>query len=241
MSPPLIAVTTYTFFMLRDHLHERTQAVAESYVSMLSQAGGMAVLIPANFGLDRVPELASRIDGILLSGGPDVDPFHFGAEPHRKLGKIDPVRDELEIALSKIALERSIPVLAICRGIQVLNVALGGTLIQDIPSHVPGHISHEVRGVVEGAGHTIDLDPESRLAKMVGSTLLRVTSDHHQAVEDVGEGLLVSAWARDGIVEAIEHKEHPFMIGLQWHPERNPTMTPDTRVILDEFMKACRS
>jgi putative glutamine amidotransferase len=154
----------------------------------------------------------------LIPGSPaDVDPACYGEEPHPRLGPVNPLRTHFEIQLVRLALTRELPVFGICGGAQVLNVALGGALYQDIPSQVPKAYKHS--GSPEPA-HTIDIVPDTRLAAILGTPEMRVNSLHHQAVKVPGQGLVVSASARDGVIEAVEIPGRPFALGVQWHPEQ---------------------
>jgi putative glutamine amidotransferase len=159
-----------------------------------------------------------HLHGLLIPGSPaDIDPACYGEEPHPRLGPVNPLRTDFEIRLVRHALTRGLPVFGICGGSQVLNVALGGSLYQDIPSQVPKAFKHS--GSPERA-HTVDIVPGTRLAAMLGTLEMRVNSLHHQAVKVPGQGMVVSASARDGVIEAVEMSNQPFVIGVQWHPER---------------------
>ena len=193
----------------------------QSYVRCVEAAGGLPLLIPLVKSEDVVRAIYARLDGLLLTGGADVDPACYGEAPHPKLGEVDGPRDRVELALTRWALTNGLPVLAICRGIQVLNVAAGGTLYQDITAQVDGAIEHTYypnhpRDLI---AHPVIIEPGSRLAAILGSTTLGVNSTHHQAVKDVAPSFTVTARASDGLVEAIEGLDHPFALGVQWHPE----------------------
>ncbi len=194
----------------------------DAYVNTVVQAGGAPVLIPLVDAWPAVSALFQRLDGLLLSGGGDVEPALYGQQPHPQLGPVDPLRDSVEIALARSARIGSLPILAICRGIQVLNVALGGTLYQDIASEVAGALAHPYQpgNSRDHLAHTVQVSPNTRLAAILpGEAPLSVNSMHHQAVRDVAGSCVVSAVAPDGIIEAIEVPDHPFCIGAQWHPE----------------------
>lgn len=196
------------------------------YLHAISKAHGLPSIIASGFAnpLEDAELLAGEIldncDGLLLSGGTDVDPLIFGEVAHTALGRVEPARDPFEIALAREAVRRDLPVLGICRGLQVLNVALGGTLIQDIPTDVKGAVTHatgEDRLVI---GHEVAIAPHSRLAQLLGSTRLGVNSFHHQAAKRLGEGLaLVATSPDDGIVEGLEAPDRQFVVAVQWHPE----------------------
>lgn len=196
-------------------------ALPTPYIEAVWRAGGLPILIP------NVPEAvdlyADGLDGLLLSGGGDVHPRRYTDEPrHPSVYGVNPARDEVEIRLVHRALERNRPVLAICRGIQVLNVALGGTLIQDIEAGVPGALPHSTPDDNPGLQHPVSVEPQSRLAEILGSSELVVNTYHHQAVACLGAGLRVVARAPDGVIEAVEAEDHALVIGVQWHPELLP-------------------
>lgn len=165
--------------------------------------------------------LVARVDGIVLTGGEDVNPALYGAEPHPKLGASSEERDAWEVALVRCALERRVPVLAICRGVQILNVALGGTLIQDLPSVHASEINHDPDLARSERSHSVEIASDSRVARAVGVTQLAVNSVHHQAVERVADSLRVVANATDGTIEAVESAPESgwWCVGVQWHPE----------------------
>lgn len=174
-------------------------------------------------GTDLPVEIVRRVDGVLLTGGDDVDPAYFSEPPHPSYSPAEPGRDAFELDLAHCALSAGVPVLAICRGMQVLNVACGGNLIQDIPSEPGQHEPHSVYPPATLMAHEVGVVPGSRLDQLLGKTGaqrdLRVNSRHHQAARAVGTGLAVSAQAPDGIIEALEAQAHPFCLAVQWHPE----------------------
>jgi putative glutamine amidotransferase len=190
------------------------------YVDGVLQAGGVPVVLPAV--ADAAKEMAQSIDGLVLCGGTDLDPGYYGEAPIPELGETLPARDAFEMALVKHALKRGTPVFGICRGLQVLNVALGGTLYQDLPSQVGGgSIAHRQQMPKWQWTHEVEVDADSQMAKIMGSTELRVNSYHHQAIKDLADGLVVVARASDGVVEGIESpnlSEH-WLLGVQWHAE----------------------
>lgn len=207
---PIIGITcnydqSCGWFCLRDY-----------YTDSVSGAGGMPLLLPAVRSLELCPHYLEICDGVLLSGGGDVDPFWFGQTADEELGEIDPVRDAFEIKLAQLALAAGKPVLGICRGCQIMNIAAGGTLMQDIKS---GRM-HEQKAPRDYPIHDILIEEGSRLNRIMGTDRIRVNSFHHQAIDVPGENMVISAWAADdGIVEAIESRDKPFYLGVQWHPE----------------------
>lgn len=188
------------------------------YSRAILRAGGLPVVLPA--GLEDIEEICSRIDGLLLTGGEDVNPLLFGEEPKRELGKIAPERDTMEMALAKCAVGKDMPVLGICRGHQILNVALGGTIHQHIYTDLEGPLlQHKQQADRNYPTHTVQVTEGSRLAEFASAKEILVNSLHHQAVNDVPEPLRVIATATDGIIEALESTKHRFVMSVQWHPE----------------------
>jgi putative glutamine amidotransferase len=196
-----------------------------SYADAVNRAGAMALLLAPDPALIEDPDEAlDRIDGLMLAGGADIDPRFDGASPDPKTIGVVPERDAFELALMRRALERDLPVLGICRGMQVMNVACGGTLHQDLPELL-GHDDHRrVLGSFEGADHDVRLEPGSLAARAAGEELHATKSHHHQGVDRVGEGLVVTGWAvLDDLPEALELPGNAFALGVQWHPEADET------------------
>jgi putative glutamine amidotransferase len=187
------------------------------------------------------------IGGLLLPGGGDVEPARYGQEPHPSLVDVEPLRDEFEIALVREARSRNLPIFAICRGLQVLNVAFGGTLVQDIPSQVPGALEHRLAVPPHEAfalAHEVWIDKDTRLARLMserlgGADTCDVNSRHHQAVKQVAPNLHVSATAPDGVIEAIEDPSAPFCLAVQWHPE-NFWRTGEFRPLFETFVETAQ-
>jgi putative glutamine amidotransferase len=194
-------------------------AVRDDYVRAVEKAGALPMVL-APGPLDHVPDLLARLDGLLLSGGSDLDPAHYGEAPHDTVEDVSPERDAFELTLSREALARDIPLLAICRGHQVLNVATGGTLVQDIPSQVPGALDHDPARERWEPAHDVRILPGTRLREILGTDRVAVNSIHHQSIKTAGHGLVVSACAvGDDVIEAVEAPGRRFVIGVQWHPE----------------------
>lgn len=212
--PPLIGITGSAFDEHPRHWLYQTR----DYFTAVHKAGGLPVLLPFVTSPGEAEQYLDRIDGLLLSGGADVDPSHYGEDPLPRLGTVEPERDVSELLLARAALARQLPILAICRGEQVLAVAVGGSLWQDIPSQVPAAIKHAQQAPRWHASHTVRVEPGSRLAQILGATTLRVNSYHHQAVRALPPGWRVTATAPDGIIEAFEAPAG-FALGIQWHPE----------------------
>jgi putative glutamine amidotransferase len=214
----------------------------DDYVSSVEQSGGQARVIDVS---QSPRSLIGELDGLMLTGGGDIDPVLYGEERHPSVGDAEPGRDEFEIDLARRALDARLPTLAICRGAQVLNIAAGGTLVQDIPSAMERPLDHSIQQPTDHVAHEVSVRPGSRLAEALGPAvdaafLCRVNSRHHQSVAVIGESLVASATAPDGIVEAIEAPDAPFCIGVQWHPEnfwKSGEFTP----LFSAFIDAART
>jgi putative glutamine amidotransferase len=190
-----------------------------SYIGGVRQAGGVPVLLPPLVDQDELRSSAGRIDALLLSGGGDVHPSLFSEQPHWKLGEVDPERDDFEIRMLRLMIDLEKPVLGICRGIQVINVTLGGTLYQDLVSQQPQSLQHRQEAPRRYPTHSVTVRQGSKLSDILGATRLKVNSLHHQAIKDVASGLQVTARADDGVIEGVEALGHPWLLGVQWHPE----------------------
>lgn len=198
--------------------------VLQVYIHAIVQAGGVPVLIPSDLTEAGWNELRTRLDGILFTGGGDIAVERFAGLPHPKVGGVDEARDEIELGLARSAAESGTPFLGICRGLQVINVALGGTLYTDILDQAPGALNHsyenpEVFKERTQLVHPVDIQPDSLAGKILGGSLLQVNSLHHQGIKELAPGLRASAFAPDGIIEAVELPGHPFGLAVQWHPE----------------------
>lgn len=224
--PPLIGVTTSE--MRRDEATvsmtkaadpaQPEMALGMPYLRAIEAAGGIPVVLPP-LGQMLAPALLERLDGLCLSGGPDIDPSAYGAERHSQLGPIEPALDEFEMALARQAVARELPILAICRGAQALNVAFGGTLHQHLPE-VSANLDHRQETPGTTPSHTVRTEAGSRIRALLGpGDEIPVNSFHHQAVDRIALGLHATAWAPDGIVEAIEGAGPAFVLGVQWHAE----------------------
>jgi putative glutamine amidotransferase len=210
--PPVIAVTTYG-------REDERFALPTGYVDAIRRAGGVPVLLPP--GEANVEALFDRIDGLLLGGGGDICPDIARCSPHLLNYKLDPERDQTEIKLVHEAIQRKLPTLGICRGCQIINVALGGTLIEHVPDVVGERIAHrQAQG--KPAHHMVHVEPQSRLAGILGQTDVDVVSSHHQAIRRPADALTVTALAEDGTIEGAELKDHPWLMAVQWHAEMSP-------------------
>ena len=214
---PLIGIPTRTYL---DGALVR-YAVGSLYTRALELAGGAPIAIPLQLGEETLGDIFARLDGLLLAGGADVHPSEFGEEVAPYCGDIDRARDAVELQLLRWAIDQKMPILGICRGIQMLNVAAGGTLYQDIRAQVHGALPHaHVPGEpYNRLTHTIEVDPQSRLARALGATRIEVNSLHHQSIKQVAPGWRVVARAPDGIAEGIESLNGHFALGVQFHPE----------------------
>jgi putative glutamine amidotransferase len=209
------------------------------YADAIARAGGHAVVLPPT-ELDPAgaADLVARFDGLLLSGGPDVDPARFDAAPHATVYGVDPLVDAFEATLTEAAVATGVPVLAICRGIQLLNVVLGGTLHQHLADD-EALLPHGDPHNVAGATHEVVVEPGTRLAEALGTTTVTGESVHHQAVDRVGDGLSVSARTADGVVEGLE-LDDGWVVGVQWHPERTAAVDPVQQRLFDAFVDRAR-
>jgi putative glutamine amidotransferase len=216
----------------------RATVLYTTYTSMVSRAGGLPMILTPG-SPDEARATIGRLDGLLLSGGGDVDPLRYDGSPVETLYGVDPMRDEFEIALARAARDSGLPTLAICRGMQVLNVALGGSLIEDIPTEQPSALQHRVEGLgtVEPQ-HGVSLDPGSAVATALGTTEPQVNTVHHQAIRDLGEGLRTVGTAPDGIIEAIESTDGWPLWCVQWHPEYLGPDDPPSLALFQTLVQA---
>jgi putative glutamine amidotransferase len=199
--------------------------VPRSYVDAIHRAGGIAVVVPpVHEGEESIGELLDRLDGVILIGGADIDPAAYGAERHPETVGFVPERDEFELAITRAAFERDMPYLGVCRGMQVMNIAAGGTLRQHLPDDV-GHGDHRRSlGSFDDADHDVRLEPGSLAARAAGEEQHATKSHHHQGVDRVGDGLEVTGWSTlDELPEALEARDRRWFLGVQWHPEADET------------------
>jgi len=231
---PLIGITMTT--------NNGQYCINEAYVKSVIQAGGIPVNIP--FGVEAdVQQLLNRLDGLLLTGGVDVHPHFFDEEPHIKIGQIMLARDEVELELTEAALKKKMPIFGICRGIQLLNVALGGSLYQDINAqYEQTPILHSQNARRGEATHFIEIKQNSKLHEILGKEKIAVNSYHHQALKRVADVFTVTATASDGIIEAIEMKDYPYCVAVQWHPEEMALVGDEfSEKLFKSFINACVS
>jgi putative glutamine amidotransferase len=212
----------------------------EDYIRSVEQAEAVSLVLFLVCPGDA-PALLDRVDGVLLSGGADVDPALYGQARHPRLGRVNRRRDDFELALVREALRRDVPILAICRGQQVLNVATGGTLVQDVPSLVEGEVEHDGPGPRWRRAHRVEVTSPSRLREILGQDAVSVNSIHHQAVDRIGEDLVVSARCpEDGVVEGLERPRNRFVVAVQWHPESFWSRPDSFQRLFDAHAEACR-
>ena len=221
MKRPVIGITSSLLVETASHGTFTRHSLTVDYSDAIHAAGGVPIILP--FNVELASEMFELVDGIIVSGGADLDPARFGdTEVHPQTYDIIPERDEAELALARMAIERDKPLLGICRGIQVMNVALGGTLYQDIASQFSDSVAHrqQTRAIPAAEpGHTVTVAQGSLLERIFGSGLISVNSFHHQAVKEIAPELAPTGWSDDGTIEAIEHPDARFALGVQWHPE----------------------
>jgi putative glutamine amidotransferase len=220
-SRPAIAISTPFTHASYGVWHQHSAVLPAGYVDAVRRAGGLALMVAPELELAAEPdELLERVDGLVISGGVDVDPSTYGADPHPETKGCTPERDAFEVALVRRAVELDMPVLGVCRGMQVLNIAYGGTLHQHLPETFGHHEHRRVPGNFDEADHDVRLLPDSLAAAAAGELLHTTKSHHHQGVDAIGEGLVVTGRSSiDELSEAIELPDRRFVLGVQWHPE----------------------
>lgn len=243
--PPLIGLTT-SEVRGRDEFKPKPQgdpprkdlALGFKYFEAIERAGGIPVILPP-LAAHAIDPLLAPLSGICIAGGPDLDPRSYGGEPHPQLGPTEPELDEFELAVTWAARARCLPILAICRGAQVLNVALGGSLHMHLPEDAGDRIEHRRPGSDgPAASHEIRIEPDSVLGSVIGAERVTVNSYHHQAARSLGRGLRAVAHADDGVVEAIETTDPDFVVGVQWHAECMEA--PEQLALFEAFVDAAR-
>lgn len=225
MPSPLIGLTTYR------HLNPYglpLNSLTEAYVRAVSNAGAIPMLIPLGLSEETMDKMLARLDGILFTGGGDVQPERYGSLPHTLVYDVDPDRDRVEVHLLQRSLKQGLPFLGICRGLQVINVALGGTLFEDILDQRPDSLKHQYYPNYprNHLAHTVQVEQGSRLGQMLISPAVQVNSLHHQGIRQLATPLQATAYAPDGVIEAFELPDHPFGMAVQWHPEWLQEYTP---------------
>jgi putative glutamine amidotransferase len=213
----------------------------DDYIAAVEQSGATARVVDVSHS---ARDLVQQLDGVLLTGGGDIDPVLYGEARHPTVEDAEPGRDEFELDLARRAMDANLPLLAICRGVQVLNVAAGGTLVQDIPSATASRLAHSIETPKDAVAHEVEITAGSQLARALGpavsaSQCCRVNSRHHQSIQRIGQSLVVSATAADGVIEAVERPAASFCVGVQWHPE-NFWRTGEFTPLFDAFVAAAR-
>jgi putative glutamine amidotransferase len=216
VSAPRIAITG----VLRTWDGAARTGVNAAYVQSVLNVGGVPLILPPTMGPAYAARALDGVDGVVFTGGEDMDPAWYQTEPSPRANPPSRDRDLFELAIFAVARQRELPILGICRGIQLVNVALGGTLWQDLPSERPGPVDHDPAVARNQRGHRVTLTPGSRAATALGATEVRVNSFHHQAVRELATGLVASGWTEDGLIEAVESPpQAPWLLAVQWHPE----------------------
>jgi putative glutamine amidotransferase len=228
---PLIGITTY------GRGDDNRFRLPAPYVDAVRRAGGIPLLLPP--GEKHLGPVLELLDGLILAGGGDVDPKLYAGMPHARIERVDPERDVSEVALTHHVIDRDLPTLAICRGAQVVNVALGGSLVEHLPDEVGDDVTHRPEdGDTVFPRHRVTTEPDSKLARVMGATQVSPASWHHQAARRVASVLRVVARAPDGTVEAFEKADHSWLIGVQWHPEMTAAEDPTQQRLFDDLVRA---
>jgi len=225
---PVVGVTSIPKEAMSGFGPNPHETVPEFYLRMLALAGAAPIVLPVHAGWNE--DVQSVLDAVVLTGGGDVDPTAYGREPGPTVYGVDSSRDDVEFRLVRWAVDGDVPLLAVCRGVQAMNVALGGSLVQDITTEVAGALDHVRTDHHDGPVHDVRIEPDSLLAELLGSGAAEVNSMHHQAVEAAGENVRVVATAPDGVVEGIEVRGAGFALGVQWHPECLGKEDPSFRI-----------
>ncbi len=235
MSKPIILITAgrQNQATPAGEVQDVKTGVDTDYVDAVVQAGGAPLVVPTFADHEAVSSLVEIADGLILSGGGDIVSLAYGEEPHHLSKFQDPVRDEMEFQLTRDALDREMPVLAICRGLQVLNVVQGGSLIQDVPDQVRDAVKHYSHGLQTVLLHSIDIESDSLLARLMGTTTMAINSWHHQAIKKLGHDLRINCRARDGVIEGVESASGKAVLGVQFHPEEAAATYPQFQTFFD--------
>lgn len=216
---------------------EKTATLQSTYTSAIENSGGIPIIIPYTENEEALNRYIEICDGVLFTGGCDIEPRIFGEEVRDTCGKIQVSRDTLELAFFKKAFTHKKPIMGICRGIQLINVALGGTLFQDIPTECPSKISHQQTEPKTLPSHSVKIISDTPLMELIGKEKMTANSFHHQAIKALGEGLRVMAYSNDGIIEAVYYNGEAYVRGYQWHPELLCTSDDDSKALFDNFIE----
>src|SRR5580698_1633606 len=240
---PVIGIATQTLAALQGE-RPHCWVMGRSYIEELRKVGAIPWIIPLiPHDTDTLQHIFDRLDGVFITGGVDVDPSHYGESKLPLCGVTDPDRDTVEIALLRHALDRNLPILAVCRGIQILNVTCGGTLYQDVTAQVPAAMKHDYFPTLEQPSrkflaHDITVKSGSRLGRILGDAVVPVNSMHHQAIKDLAPNLSATAYAPDGIIEGVEELDERYLIAVQWHPEELTETHPGMARLFTTFAEA---
>lgn len=236
MPAPLIGLTSFRHPNPQGH---PLISINEAYVKAVAAAGAVPLLIPLGLPRESLDLLLERLDGIVFTGGGDMQPEQYGSQPHPKVDGVDPDRDRVEMHLARCAIESKLPMLGICRGLQVINVALGGTLYEDIFDQHEGALKHQYDPgwPRDYLAHPVTLEKGSRLEQIIRTSEVQVNSLHHQGICQLAPSAVAVAYAPDGIIEAIELRDHPYGLAVQWHPEWLPEHA-SMRAIFADFVRA---
>jgi putative glutamine amidotransferase len=240
---PLIGITPDTIETTsRSAAPEPAIVLTGRYARAVERAGAVPLVLPIASSRAAVRRAIDHLDGIIVSGGDfDIHPKFYGEKPIRALGCVKEERTEFELGLISLALARDMPLLGICGGAQAINVALGGSLYQDIAADFCGAVEHQRGALKDRGGHKVEIPSGTKLRRIVGRSTIEVNTTHHQAVKQTGKGLIVDATAEDGVIEGIESEEHSFVLGVQWHPEFLVHRDRAQRQIFAAFVAACRA
>ncbi len=223
---------------------ERRLYLPASYANAIREAGGTPIILPLTRDEEDIARYAALVDGVVFTGGDDIDPQSYGEEQLWACGDVSPLRDEFEVKLTRLLLEKhpEKPVLGICRGAQVLNVALGGTLYQDLKSQLPGCICHQQHQGSSYTAHRVNIQEGTKLHAIYGDAHTMVNTFHHQAVKELAEGAILTATASDGVIEGFELPDHPYFVAVQWHPELLVTREENAvhKRLFSSFVTACK-
>lgn len=240
---PLIGITCGEIINRHEAWWPITYGQSDTYVNSVIEAGGTPILLPLTTDEIVLGQLFDMLDGVYLAGGNDLHPRLYGQEPYKADGDYSDLRDATEIYLLKRALEAKKPILAICRGMQLLNVHFGGTLIQDIPTFLPGKLDHDSSSKLKtlvDVSHALRIEPDTKLANILGASTIGTNAHHHQAIDKLGHGIRATAWAEDEIIEAIELTNYPYAVGIQAHPESLTEVEPRWRALFKTFVDASK-
>jgi putative glutamine amidotransferase len=237
---PLIGVTS-DYHKGGDILKGPAYFIGENYISAVKKAGGIPIVLPYSSDRKIVESLAERIDGLLITGGNfDINPVLYGEDPIDEIGELNNKRTAFEMKIARIALRTDMSVLGICGGEQLLNVAGGGSLYQDIEAQVKGASNHQQKMPKSEMHHSVIIKPGTKLHSILECETIEVNSTHHQSIKEVGKGFIPNAKAPDGIIEGIESESHRFVLGVQWHPEALYRKEERFKRLFETFIKSCK-